>query len=1213
MHCSYCGETNPRWKSGRSLSRHQAACSRKYLRANLPPLPPELEAPEPAPMLQDFDMLEPAPVMDLGVPEVEIEPPEAPSGRTFRRKRMTWKKREAMLDLPPRIQPAPPGEREPAINNTVPPSQAIRTPPNAMGMYRIYPQRPTHNSDESVSLDDLADANCNTDITDTAERTGQETDFDDMGNRGGQTPWSPFLSSTIARLLCWFHSGSTQKSVAELDSLVKNVLLKDDFDTASLKGFSTSKEHMRVDNALKVNNKVSQLFPGTSGWEQRSVVISLPAPKVKKSEAQAPTFEIKDINIRPLLSVMQDAFQGPEFASLHLTPFEECWNPLANHNKQQPDLDLLTREPFSTLPRGHERTYSEIYTSQAMMDAHRNLPVHPTLETVVVAYMFWSDATHLATFGTASLWPLYTFFGNCSKYLRLKPTSNHCHHQAYIPSLPDSLNDQYRELYGHAPRPAYLTHLKRELMQAVWRLLLTAEFVHAFVHGLAIRCFDGIVRLLFPRFFTYSADYPEKVLLATIRYLGGCPCPRCLIAKAKIRNLGMKHDMLARERLNRIRIDSNSIQNRIETARKHLFAFGALVNGTKVDGQLKKDSLVPTRNAFSILQPHGLNFYALFVPDLLHEFELGVWKAVFIHLIRILHVLGPDSVAALNERYRKVPTFGRDVVRRFHADAAAMKKLAARDYEDLLQCAIPVFEGLLPEPHNQIVLDLLFALAMWHALAKLRLHTDSTLGLLQASTGDIGALLRKFSEMVCPSYSTKDLPREAEARVRKARKADSTGTSTTEASVVTTKLRSFNMNTYKMHALGDYATTIRRLGTSESWSTQVGELEHRRVKRLYGRTNKNKYEEQIAKQEQRQRTLREVRRRLKDADNANVNPPAEIPLKKKSLKQSLNDHYYISSSGQTSVTISEYLTAHQNDTAFTDFIPKLKAHLLGRLLNDTGDDEQYSMDDLLKVVIANDRLYLRKVLHVNYTSYDGRRCRDSLNPGKNSDFITASNEDDGAADQHPLWYGRLVQIFHATVHHPRLREPQEVDFLWVRWFGRDLSFRAGFSKRRLYRIGFVALDDDAAFTFVNPVDIIRAVHILPAFHYGLTQVDEISPVADATETKNQGKWQFFYVGMFSDRDTVMRYIGGAVGHQSAQTAQDDSVEILSDDSDSELDVEVNDEVLEEDLEDNKDEDVELSEAEDEDDLDQWLSEEEEEDSLEDAASEQSEDLQVEIW
>lgn len=228
------------------------------------------------------------------------------------------------------------------------------------------------------------------------------------------------------------------------------------------------------------------------------------------------------------------------------------------------------------------------------------------------------------------------------------------------------------------------------------------------------------------------------------------------------------------------------------------------------------------------------------------------------------------------------------------------------------------------------MLNLLFALATWHALAKLRLHTDSTLCLLQQSTTEIGALLRKFSETVCPSYSTKDLPRETEARARKVQKADTIGTSTT---AVTTKLRSFNMNTYKMHALGDYTTTIRRLGTSESWSTQVvsktvgypvllfinssqGELEHRRVKRLYGRTNKNNYQEQIAKQEQRQRTLREVRRRLRDIDHVNVGTPVTIQSKKL-LKQSLGDHHYISASGQTSVTISEYLTKHRGDTAFT--------------------------------------------------------------------------------------------------------------------------------------------------------------------------------------------------------------------------------------------------------------------------------------------------------
>jgi len=35
--------------------------------------------------------------------------------------------------------------------------------------------------------------------------------------------------------------------------------------------------------------------------------------------------------------------------------------------------------------------------------------------------------------------------------------------------------------------------------------------------------------------------------------------------------------------------------------------------------------------------------------------------------------------------YRQVPTFGRDTIRKFDANVSAMKKLAARDWEDLLQ------------------------------------------------------------------------------------------------------------------------------------------------------------------------------------------------------------------------------------------------------------------------------------------------------------------------------------------------------------------------------------------------------------------------------------------------------------------------------------------------------------------------------------------------
>src|SRR6267378_4152421 len=62
----------------------------------------------------------------------------------------------------------------------------------------------------------------------------------------------------------------------------------------------------------------------------------------------------------------------------------------------------------------------------------------------------------------------------------------------------------------------------------------------------------------------------------------------------------------------------------------------------------------------------------------------------------------------------------------------------------LRQCAIPVFEGLLPSHHNEIVMTLLYRLAEWHALAKLRMHTDPTLDFLDSITSILGRELRRF-------------------------------------------------------------------------------------------------------------------------------------------------------------------------------------------------------------------------------------------------------------------------------------------------------------------------------------------------------------------------------------------------------------------------------------------------------------------------------------
>ena len=86
-----------------------------------------------------------------------------------------------------------------------------------------------------------------------------------------------------------------------------------------------------------------------------------------------------------------------------------------------------------------------------------------------------------------------------------------------------------------------------------------------------------------------------------------------------------------------------------------------------------------------------------------------------------------------------------------------------------LQCSIPAFEGLLPEPHNTLVRTLLYCTAEWHAFAKLRLHTESTLNHLEELTTRLGRLVRKFRDVTKSVFATFELPRETQARKRRSK------------------------------------------------------------------------------------------------------------------------------------------------------------------------------------------------------------------------------------------------------------------------------------------------------------------------------------------------------------------------------------------------------------------------------------------------------------
>jgi hypothetical protein len=129
-----------------------------------------------------------------------------------------------------------------------------------------------------------------------------------------------------------------------------------------------------------------------------------------------------------------------------------------------------------------------------------------------------------------------------------------------------------------------------------------------------------------------------------------------------------------------------------------------------------------------------------------------------------------------------------------------------------------VFDGLLPEPHNERVLKLLFIMAHWHGLAKLRMHTDTTLDILSQVTESLGDIFREFEAETCSMFETRELEREWAARQRRQEKKGEAKSEKSGNSV--RKPKKLNLMTYKFHSIPDYVTTIRHLGTTDSYSTQ---------------------------------------------------------------------------------------------------------------------------------------------------------------------------------------------------------------------------------------------------------------------------------------------------------------------------------------------------------------------------------------------------------
>jgi hypothetical protein len=193
-----------------------------------------------------------------------------------------------------------------------------------------------------------------------------------------------------------------------------------------------------------------------------------------------------------------------------------------------------------------------------------------------------------------------------------------------------------------------------------------------------------------------------------------------------------------------------------------------------------------------------------------------------------------------------------------------------------------------------------------------------------------------------------------------------------------------------------------------------------------------------------------------------------------------------------------------------------------------------------QVIFKNDRIYRHHILQINYTTYDVHRADDILNPNTEHCDIMMLHSPEDAYDHQQFCYSRIIRIYHANVQYigPGMKDytPQQMDFLHVRWFERvpqqDIH--------DLEAVRFVCMDDPAVFDFVDPADILRSCHLLPAFRFRRCHQGQIatSPIA-----RNSEDWKFYYVNRydmfpcslpltyskrfrFVDSDMLLRYYWG---------------------------------------------------------------------------------------
>lgn len=299
----------------------------------------------------------------------------------------------------------------------------FRIPPNQFGLYRVYSEKPDTQPEDGLNLDDFADHGSD---APSSLPTPNPTPIP-SSTIESLSP-HPLINQSVLMLFKWF-TNSHSLSQARFQTLIDDVITHPAFNVHDIVGM----------NAHSIGHKLDQIdcnvnHANYTGENWRHSTLKVKIPKLKPGFSRgAPgagdflEFLVPGLQHRSIMAIIRASFaQAKDFCYV---PYKQMW-----------------QSPTPLLPGHEERIFDELYSCDAWLEEHARISSAPPiilpdgkgtckLPRAIAGLMFWSDATHLAQFGTAKMWPWYMYFGNESKWCRGKPSARACHHIAYFLSV----------------------------------------------------------------------------------------------------------------------------------------------------------------------------------------------------------------------------------------------------------------------------------------------------------------------------------------------------------------------------------------------------------------------------------------------------------------------------------------------------------------------------------------------------------------------------------------------------------------------------------------------------------------------------------------------------------------------------------------------------------------------------------------------------------